>query len=291
MTQQELVDIQLTIAAPVETVFRALTDADELRQWFTEHAEVSLPKKRYRFWGRYIPEAPSDTADLQTLLAVETNHHLSYQWGLHNRETIVTIRLEKAQSGTKLRLQHQNVRPPQPYNYTMGDFWSLTLENLRSWVERGSIGARCDFSNIQQGPEVRFELDIDAPRDAVFNALINPEELNRYIADEATVAPQVGGVYDYGWENGGPVKILELVPDEKLSFDWEYAQEPKTVVSWSLEGSGGKTHLTLVHSGFGPSRLNADYQAGWSRYLNHLKFMLESGSSWQPPEFLANDYA
>jgi uncharacterized protein YndB with AHSA1/START domain len=42
-------------AAPLATVRRALTDADALRTWLAEHAEVDLPD-RYEFWGRHTPE-------------------------------------------------------------------------------------------------------------------------------------------------------------------------------------------------------------------------------------------
>jgi uncharacterized protein YndB with AHSA1/START domain len=292
MTQQETVDLQLIIAASAEAIFRALTEADELCLWFAEHVEVSLPDRRYRFWGRYTPEAPPGTAKLQTLLAAEPNCQLSYGWRLHDRDTIVTIDLEPTERGTKLRLRHQGVRPHQPNNYTMGDFWSLAMENLRSQVERGSTGGLfCDFSDIQQGPEVRLNVEIDAPSKTVFKALIKPSELNRYIAQDARVDPQVGGVYTYGWDSGGPVRILELIPNKELSLHWEYAQEPDTVLTWTLDGSGGKTRLTLVHSGFAPSRHNADYQVGWLNFMNRIKFMVEGSVTWQKPEFLAMDYA
>lgn len=162
------------------------------------------------------------------------------------------------------------------------DFWDLSLENLRGWVERRVIGARCDFSGERTG-DVHLEVDIAAPPEAVFHALITPEELDRYFATRAVVEPYVGGRYDFGWGNGGPVKILELAPPEKLTYSWEYPPEPPTVVTWTLERSGGGTRLMLVHSGFGSERLTEEYQTGWLNCLNRIKFLVEGGPTWRVP--------
>ncbi|MEM7035262.1 MAG: SRPBCC domain-containing protein, partial [Chloroflexota bacterium] len=116
-----------------------------------------------------------------------------------------------------------------------------------------------------------------------------PSQLNRYIAYQASVEPEVNGAYDFGWDEG-PVKILDLVPNEKLAYSWMWEEEPQTVATWTLKGSGGKTHLTLVHSGFGPDRSGEDYTVGWLHFLNRLKFMVEGGTSWQKPDFVESDY-
>jgi len=126
------------------------------------------------------------------------------------------------------------------------------------------------------------------PPKEVFTGLIDPQQLERYLADKATVEPRVGGKIDFGWEGGqgrakggchGPIKILELEPDHKLSYSWLFQEE--TVVTWVLEDSEGGTRLTLVHSGFGKDRSTDDYTCGWWKFINSLKSMLEIGESWQ----------
>lgn len=292
MDHLKRIEITLPIKAAPEDIFRALTQADELRQWFSEEAEVSLPRQRYAFWGRFTPEAPDRAAGHHELLAVEPDRRLKFKWQLRGVETTVEIKLEPQEGETDLTVIHEDVPPYQEGQYAFTDFWSLSLENLRSWVERKQIGARCDFSTVPHG-EVQVSVDINAPKEAIFQALIKPEELKRYIAPEPRVEPRVGGVYDYGGDfGGGPVKILELAPNEKLVFDWAQTSqaEPDTIVTWTLEGSGGRTHLTLVHSGFAPDRACEDYQVGWSHFLNRLKFMVELGAGWQKPELSAHDY-
>ena len=131
---------------------------------------------------------------------------------------------------------------------------------------------------------------IDAPPEAVFQALIEPAQLDRYIADQATVEPHIDGRYDFGWGDG-PQKILELVPNQTLAYSWSFPGEPATIVSWELEGSGGRTRLTLVQSGFGPDRTNDDYQSGWLSFLVRIKQLVETGAAWQKPVLTATEYA
>jgi uncharacterized protein YndB with AHSA1/START domain len=91
--------------------------------------------------------------------------------------------------------------------------------------------------------------------------------------------PCVGGKIDFGW-GGGPIKILEVETDRKLSYSWHDGDDPETVVTWTLEGSDGGTRLTLVHSGFGPERPSGDYTAGWYYFVNSLKSMAELGDDF-----------
>ena len=282
------IESQLTIAASPQATFTALTEENSLTSWFSEFAHVALSEGRFSFWGRFTPEAPAQEQAGLALRDFKPNQALTFAWTVRQAETVVEIRLNPHGQGTKLHLRHSGVPAAKPNDYSLADFWSLSLENLRSWLERQTVGTRCDFSAIQQG-QLRLTVEIEANQASVFQALIRPEELQRYISAQASVEPEVGGRYSYGWEAGGPIKILELVPEQKLAFSWGYTNEPETVVSWSLAGSGGKTQLTLVQSGFAPTRRNGDYQVGWLNYLNRIKFLLEVGPTWQKPVMLSSD--
>ncbi len=145
-------------------------------------------------------------------------------------------------------------------------------------------------------PEVRLSVVIDAPRDAVFRALLEPEALKRWVGASAPVVePRVGGRYEYGWQydhkgkqvTGGPTKILDLVPNERLVTDWldwrGDTTRPPTRVLWLLEeitdgvarnfssAAGSKTRLTLVHDGFSRTADISDYPFGWLWFMAELK--------------------
>ena len=124
----------------------------------------------------------------------------------------------------------------------------------------------------------------------VFKTLVDPDRLNRYMGTNSNVQAEVGGDYEIGWGDEGPVKILEIEADKKLCYSWQYPNTPDTVVTWTLEGSGGSTHLTLVHSGFAEDRPMEDYQIGWLKYLGQIKFLSELGESWQKVIATVNDF-
>ena len=279
---------KLSVEAEPQRLFRALTTAPELTQWFCEYAEVSLAERRYDFWGRFTPEEPDQDRGRHPLLVLEPNRRLRFAWQLGEAETIVDVHLQAQDESTLVTLSHEGVPAHEPGEANLADFWALSLENLRAWVERGVTGPRCDFSVAPAG-EVYLNVDIAAPQAAVYAALIRPHELERYIATRATVEPHPGGRYDFGWENGGPVKILEVVPGKRLSYSWTYGNQPETVVTWTLEDSGGSTRLTLVHSGFTQDRKSRDYKTGWLKYLNRLKNLVEVGSRWQQPVLQVTD--
>ena len=50
--------MQIVLTAEPERVFKALTDSNAVRAWFSEYAEIDLSKNQYDFWGKFTPTAP-----------------------------------------------------------------------------------------------------------------------------------------------------------------------------------------------------------------------------------------
>jgi uncharacterized protein YndB with AHSA1/START domain len=275
--------LRVPVGAPPEVVYAALTDPGALETWLAEHAEVSLADGRFGFWGRYTPEGERGR---QRLLAAEPDRLLRFSWLLQGAETEVSIALESHRGGTAVSLTHSGVPPrASGEDYWVRDLLMLSLANLASYCEGHGIGPRCDFTAMREN-EARAAVDIAASPAEVFASLIEPAQLDRWIADHAEVEPRVGGRYDFGWDHG-PVRILELEPDQALAYSWRHSWEDdhgpdSTVVRWELQGSQGHTHLTIVHSGFGPGRRPDGYQLGWMEFLASLKRMHEAGVAWQP---------
>jgi uncharacterized protein YndB with AHSA1/START domain len=271
----ETITLRHQVSAAPESVFDALTTTSALETWLAERADADVEQGRFQFWGRFTPEG--DEAR-QELLEAERPSSLRFAWMLQDERTEVQIGLEPRESGTRLDLTHSGLVPREGAAPWIRDWWFLALENLASFVENRSIGPRVDFTGFEQSV-ARIEADIDASPEDVFLALIEPARLERWIATKATVEPEVGGRYDFGWDHG-PMKILELESARKLAYSWQWS-DTETVVTWELEGSAGKTHLTLVHSGFGPGPANEGYEVGWSAFVVNLKRMLELGDAWR----------
>jgi uncharacterized protein YndB with AHSA1/START domain len=283
----ELYRLQVTIAADPATVYQALTSAAALETWFAEHAAVDLPARRYDFWGRYTPETPDREQGRHAIIATAQDTRLRYSWPLAGALTEVEYRLHPREGATILTITHTGCGRDTSAPCAPEDFWFLVLENLRRHVEGRAVHTRFDFHTLNSTGDIRHEIEIDAPREVVFSKLVEPSQLNRWIAPNAAVEPHVGGAFDLGWGAEYVAKILEIEPGSKLSYAWASAQ----IVTWTLEGSGGKTRLLIVHSGFDPDTVPGE-RLGWLNFITWIGSMAEVGPSWQSPLSLVNkDYA
>ncbi|GAB3437178.1 SRPBCC family protein [Flindersiella endophytica] len=279
------------LAASPERVFHALTDPNGLRSWLAEHAEVSLPDKQFSFWGRYTPNGD---AGRQRLLDAEPGRLLRFAWDLDSTERIVEIGLAPddhsgdGPAGTVLTLTQtgsttydQMVEGIQS-EASLWD-WRLPIANLANYLEGRAPAPRLDFTEQPPGDSVRIDVPIDAPAEQVFAALIEPDKLDRWFGNDSFVEPRVGGEIRFSPQEQ-PVKIFELEPNRSLAYSWRW-QGKQTAVRWELDGSGGQTQLTIVHSGFGDDQPGArQHLGGWLCFLAELRRMLEVGAAWRPIE-------
>jgi uncharacterized protein YndB with AHSA1/START domain len=283
---ENLVRIQLKLKATPERIFKALVGSQALTKWFSEFADVSPEAKAYDFWGRFTPEAPADQqAGHHSLTRLAPNHNLAYTWQLNQVDTKVLIKLLPRPDETLLTVRQVG---PKGAQLTQGcqlkDFWFLSLENLRRYLDGKTSAARVDFSSPMLG-DIRHELLIDAPASRVFEVLIRPDQIDQWIANGAVVEPKAGGTYSFGWMG---MKILEIVPDKKLSVSPTYDNNGVEEITphaftWTLSENNGKTRMTFVHSGFAPDESNVNANLGWLSYMNRVRSIAEYGAAWQHP--------
>lgn len=267
--------LQIALDATPQAVYEALTTSEALGTWFAEHAEVSLEEKHYVFWGRYTPDNPDREQGLHVILEAEANKRLVYSWQVWKSDTTVEFTLHERGEKTLLAVQHKDIVKG------FDDFWFLALENLRRYLDKRPVDRFCDFSAPMLG-DVHYDIEIAGSAEAVFRALIQPDQMERWIASKATVDAKVGGIYDYGWTGFGPMKIVELEPGQKLAVESPEGSE-STIMTWTLEESGGKTRLTLVHSGFASDKDNTGIFMGWLNFMNWIRSIVEYGERWLPP--------
>jgi uncharacterized protein YndB with AHSA1/START domain len=264
------------IEAKPDTVYAALTDARALEEWLAEHAQVSIADGQFEFWGRDVPHGEHGR---QRLIDADPGRLLRIGWEIAETDTEVELALQPDGAGTLLTLTQSDSEDWEGDDAGVRDFWARAALALTEHVEGRPPAPRFDFSRRRYG-EARAEIDIAAPPERVFASLIEPAELDHWIADGAEVEPRVGGRIDFGWDHG-PIKILDLEPPERLAYSWSNAGQADTVVRWELEGSAGRTHLTVVHSGFADGRPADGYAIGWLGFLISLKRMHELGPAWR----------
>ena len=249
-----------TDASPAR-VYRALTA--ELDRWLADSAAVDTAAGAYDFWGPHVFEAPDRDAGRHELLSHEPDRLLRFGWHVRGADT----------DGTHVEVTHVGV-PQRPQEAaSLDDVWKLALENLRRWCEHGEPPVQVDFSRDPVG-EARAEIVMDAPPEAVFETLTDPDRVREWCGGDAEIELRVGGRYSFGWEGGGPVEIIDLAAPSRLAYTWAYPPEPESVVTWELEGSGGRTRVTVMHTGFG-DRGVADYETGWTGFLVTIRNQVE----------------
>jgi uncharacterized protein YndB with AHSA1/START domain len=265
-----------------------LTEAGNLAQWFCEAAEVDLPGGVYRFWGRYTPDTPQATAH-QTRLDGWTEPAtdgsggwLSFGWHLRGQDTHIELTLAPADGGTEIKVHHGALGERMNSKGALHDFWYSVLANLELYALTGRRQQLVEYG-ARPGTSLQVEVEIAAPAAAIFPYLIEPGFMARIWQDEKVqVEPRVGGVYDYGWETGGPRRILALDPPRLLSFSWLYPPETvESTVTWRLTDlTEDVTRLSLTHEGFPAGDDHEEYRAGWFSFLALIKGMVELGGRW-----------
>lgn len=279
------------IHAPAERIFAALTESAELEAWFAEHARVE-PREggRYAFWGKHTLGTPSEDEADGRIESLERDRRLVFTWTVQGVPSTVTIDLapeersgssEATEYGpaTRVAIRHQLeglFDMPRPKEM-IDDWWRFCLGNLMAHAAEHGDVLRVDFDD--PSPEIRLTMEMDAPPEKVFRALTEPEALDRWMANGAEVELREGGRYDLGFTpegyDGPPMRILELVPNERLMISWPDwrgdTSVPEQSVTWLLEPSGDGTRVTVIHSGFVRAVDLSDYPFGWGYFLGRLR--------------------
>jgi uncharacterized protein YndB with AHSA1/START domain len=255
-----------TIAAPVERVWRALTDSAAASRWLAA-AQIDLPAGIFELSGPWIPVA--DVEPATRLISYSEQRELAFDWHMFGVKTNVVVTLSPEDGGTRVEARHTGIRH--------SDLWVVALENLRLHC-LGLQPRPYDFSSPMPG-DLLVAMDIAAARARVFQALLDPQTLDRFWSSGASY-DAAAGTLDYGWGTP-PLRILELRPGEKLQVAWwEDEKHPETVVTWELADSGGRTRITLAHTGFAPGTEHDGLDIGWYGFLLALKGLLETGETW-----------
>lgn len=271
----EPMTIRARVAAPVKEVRQALTDPAAMRVWLAEHAEVDLPE-RYAFWGRTTPEG--DAPHQRPLHTDERT--IRFAWLLDGEETTSELSVEADGDATivtvsQTHFDFQDVITGKSIRGVLETYWGQALANLAEHCEGRELTPRVDYT----ATDLRASVVIDAEPATVFTSLTDSETVTRWFGFPIEIEPHVGGRFAMGGlaNDPNPAKVVDLVPDRKFSIDWGGAG----VGTWELEGSGGKTRLTLVQSGFDESR---PPYAAWGGILSGLAELrrYHEVPDWQP---------
>ncbi len=133
--------IERTYDAPVETVWKAITDKDQMKHWYFDFKEFK-PEVGFEFQF-YGGPADKQYLHLCKILEVVNLRRLKYSWRYDGYEgnSIVTFELFAEGGKTKLRLTHEGLEtfPADNPDFARGNFvegWtSIVGQSLKDFVE------------------------------------------------------------------------------------------------------------------------------------------------------------
>jgi uncharacterized protein YndB with AHSA1/START domain len=142
---------------------------------------------------------------------------------------------------------------------------------------------------------VRITRIIDAPREQVFSAWTEPQQIRRwwgpgeFTCPEAEVDLRPGGAYRLAMQptEGDPFIVggtyREVEPPARLVYTWRWESGPaadgsESLVSVEFRALGDQTELILTHTEFPASHGPAPYKMGWEGGLEKFEALL-TGSS------------
>lgn len=284
----------VAVTGEPERVFAALITPDALTHWFADHVQIEAHRGgAFRFWGRYAYGTHTAADATQRVTLCERPRLLGFTWRFEGQPSEVTLTLTPAEpdaSGARTTVAVRHAFPARLSvawgDELVDDLWRLTLGNLDAYLRGGDGIVLPDYTDPD--PEIRLSAVIHAPRDRVFRALVDPDQMNAWVAAAADVDLRIGGRYGYGWTYkiadrdvvGGPTTILDLVPNERLVTDWldwrGDPTRPPTRLAWILEDVPAGTRVTLVHGGFSRVADQSDYPFGWVFFMGKLKATVEA---------------
>ena len=272
--------------ADPERVFAALLDGETLIAWLAENVQIEARKGgAYRFWGPDVIWCATDEESEGEILELDEPNTLVVSWRWKGHATRVLFQIEKRkEAGSSLcieqRFETHDPGSDGPGPDMAGCHWRIAIGNFRSVLETGQSALRADYTALthEGTPKVELEIDIDAPPERVFQALLDPKEVGVWMeAESAEIDPDTNR-YSYGWHRGdaavevGPTQILELVPNRLLVHDWQWLDEPDGQVRWELTPIASGTRLRLVHV----RSSDVTNSLGWSDAMIGIRRLSES---------------
>lgn len=144
--------------------------------------------------------------------------------------------------------------------------------------------------------EIVSEIEIDAPAERVFQALIDPAQVvlwwgqtGVYRCTEFTADLRPGGKWRSAGvgPDGGPFEVtgeyLDVRPPRLLVHTWtaSWTGDATTTVRWELESGKHGTVLRIRHSGLAAHPGIGESYRGWPRMLGWIQALLETGETVQ----------
>jgi uncharacterized protein YndB with AHSA1/START domain len=261
--------VERTYGASINAVWKAITEFDQMRQWYMPALRAFEPKVGFETEFSVEHEG-NKFPHIWKVTEVVPGKKIAYTWKFPGNpgESLATFELFPEGENTRLRLTHSGLETHDGRNNP-----ALARKNFQwGWNELGNaLEQFLQKTNAAGHEEFSISRVFDAPRELVWNALTEPAHLDQWWGPKgcpthvAKLELRPGGTFLYcmkmpdGKEWWGKWVYREIVPPEKLvsvvSFTDEKGNPKRHPMSptWPLEvlsiatlaAEGDKTKLTV----------------------------------------------
>lgn len=131
--------------------------------------------------------------------------------------------------------------------------------------------------------KIKTALQISRPVNEVFEAIVNPRKMSNYFISEGSGRMEEGKTLKWKFpefSEEAEVEVVQVLPGEYISFQWEGAKGKKMLVEITLLAMPGDSTLVKVtEEGMKADEAGIKWLAqnteGWANFLASLKAYLE----------------
>lgn len=216
--------IERILGAPVATVWKAITEISQMRQWYFPQLESFDPRTGFRTQFN-VHNNGKDFLHIWTVREAVPDRKISYDWkyGGFPGESRVAFELFPEGGKSRLRLTHSGLetfKPEENPHLARGNFetgWKSLFSNLEQFIQPA------DGSFV-------IARTFDAPRALMFRLWTDPEHMQHWWGPKGAMVfhsqmdLRPGGTYHYGMrtpddkEMWGKFVYREIVTPERLVF-------------------------------------------------------------------------
>ena len=286
--------------APRALVWKALTDPEEMQQWFGPKGFTGRAVKMdfhpggiYHYylrspdgnemWGKcvYREIVPMEKIVFINSFSDEkgglARHPMNPNWPI---ELLSTYTLTEKDGKITFTITWE------PYNSNSEEI--KTFDNGRESMKGGWTGTLDRLTDYHNRQPIVMERTYNAPVEKVWKALTDKGQMKEWYFDLPMFKPEVGCEFQFSAGKDDKkylhlCKVTEVIATKKITYSWRYdGYEGNSFVTFELFAEGKQTKLVLTHKGLetfpksNPDLAKKNFIAGWTFILGtSLKNFME----------------
>jgi len=262
------VERNIWIAAPRERVWQAVTDPEQLAQWFLPPA-LGAQMKRDDSDKIFVCMGPMEIP-VAIFEAIDSPRQVTIR-GLPDKLIAATYTLTEEKGGTRVTVTMSGLEslPEEARQERLGPSsagWEKALANLKAYVDNTELpfpqGYAAALLGYRRETRQKFAVErsiwIAASRERVWRAITDPEQIEQWFSPGTQwrgTGLEVGGrlsVYNPETESDMYIQVIDKVDPPHQFVTRSMPEPPETphVTTWTLIEEKDGTRLTIIESGY-----------------------------------------